>query len=89
MAIFEIKSDLPLETRQEIDRVQAIDSGLRTTKEAALLTSLTPYLTNEIIKLNADEEIVQAQGETVPTGYSNFAVGAIFIKSDEIGRAHV
>lgn len=80
---FQTKSDLPLSTRQEIDRVQAIAAGLRTTAEAALLVSVAPYLTNEVIQRNAANEIVIAKGTTVPvSGTTGFAKGALFMKSD-------
>lgn len=80
--VFELKANLPIATRQEIDRIQAKASGVRTTAEAALLTSLTPYLTNEVILRNDANEIVIAAGETVPDEYEGFAKGALFIKSN-------
>lgn len=80
--IFELKSALSFETRKEIDRIQAISSGQRNTEEAALLTSLAPYLTNEVVLRNDANEIVIAFGETVPDGYEGFAKGALFIKSN-------
>lgn len=80
--IFEILADLPVKTRQEIARIQAIDSGLRNTNEANLLTAMAPYLTNEIVLENAAGDIVIARGETVPDEYTGFAKGALFIKSN-------
>lgn len=79
MATFQTKSDLPLKTRQEIDRIQAIDSGLRTTKEADFLTALDPYLSNEVMSRDAAGNIVRAGGETLPSEYEGFAKGAVFV----------
>lgn len=80
--IFEILTDLDAKTQREVARIQAIDSGLRTTQEAEMLTNLAPYLTNEIILKNAALEIVIAKGSTVPSAYTNFAKGAFFLKYD-------
>lgn len=80
--IFEIKSDLPIETQRKIDAIEAIPSAQRTTNQAAFLTSLAPYLTNLIISVGADGLITAASGLTVPTGYSGFRKGATFIKTD-------
>lgn len=79
---FEIKSDLPYETRQEIDRIQAIPSAQRLTTEANFLTALAPYLTNQILLQDPDGLIVIASGNTVPTSYPNFKVGGLFIDVD-------
>lgn len=81
---FAIKTDLPQKTQDEIDRIQAIASAQRTTTEAALLTSLAPYLTNEIIDRDADNLIIRAAGNTVPTGETGFKKGAIFIDKDAV-----
>jgi len=79
---FEIKTDLPKSTQNEIDRIELIASALRTTYEAAYLTSRLPYLTNKVISRDSDGNILSASGLTVPTGYSGFAKGATFIKTD-------
>lgn len=81
---FAIKTDLPQKTQDEITRIQAIASAQRTTTEAALLTSLAPYLTNEIIERDADDLITKAAGNTVPTGETGFKKGATFIKKDAV-----
>lgn len=82
MGIFKLKSQLPQSTQNEIDRVSAIASAQRTTVEADFLTSLTPYLYNEVILSNDSLEIMIAKGRTVPTGDSGFAKGAFFTKED-------
>lgn len=82
MAIFELKSDLPLKTQEKIDYLEAIDSAKRTTAQAAFLTALTPYLTNAVLSVDASGNIVAASGLTVPTGYSGFAKNATFVKTD-------
>lgn len=85
MSAFKVKADLPLTTRQEIDRIQALPSGQRSAKESALLTSLAPYLVNEILERDSDDLIVQSAGTTVPTGDTGFKKGAIFIDKDATG----
>jgi len=79
--MLQIKSDLPKETRDEIDRILAIPSGQRTNKENSFLTALDSYMTNEIIEKDSSGLILKAAGETVPTG-NGFKKGAIFIKKD-------
>lgn len=82
MATFQVKTDLPQSTQAEIDRISAIASAQRTTPEADFLTARSDYLYNQKLLLNSDSEIVIAQGRTLPTGLSGFAVGAFFIKSN-------
>lgn len=82
---FELKSQLPKETQNEIDRVLAISSGQRTTSETAFLTSLAVYLTNEVMQYDENGLIVEAAGNTVPTGYAGFKKGAEFTKKDATG----
>ena len=82
MATFELKSDLPLKTRNKIDYLEAIPSANRTANQAAFLSALTPYLTNQVISVDVDGNILAASGLTVPTGYSGFAKNATFIKTD-------
>lgn len=79
MATFQVKSDLTVAQRKEIDRISAISAALRTTEESAFLTALAPYLTNQIILSDENGLIVVAAGETLPTSYSGFSTGAIFI----------
>lgn len=81
---FVTKTDLPQKTQDEIDRIQAIASAQRTTTEAALLTSLSPYLTNEILERDSEDLIVKAAGNTVPTGATGFKKGATFIDKDAV-----
>lgn len=80
---FPLMEQLPAETQQEIARIQAISPAQRLTKEAGFLTSLTPYLTNQVL-ITDDENglIVMASGNTVPTGLSGFKVGALFLDID-------
>lgn len=87
MANFEIKTDLPKLTQAEIDRISAIPAAQRLVSEAAYLTSLSPYLTNEIIDKDVNGLILRAAGNTVPTGYAGFKKGALFTKKDATGRA--
>lgn len=82
MPAFELKTDLPVSTQNEIDRIQAIPAAQRLTSENDFLTALTPYLTNQVLLKDEDDLIVIAAGNTVPTSYSGFKVGAIFIDID-------
>lgn len=77
---FLLKSDLPKKTQVEIDRIQAISSGQRTSEESGFLDSLAPYLTNAVQEYDADLNITRCSGETVPTdGETGFAPGCIFV----------
>lgn len=81
MAQFKLKEQLPIETRQELDRVLAIPSGQRNSVEAEFLAKLdNDYLYNEVITRNEAGEITEAQGHTLPDDNAGFAVGAIFRK---------
>ncbi len=83
MATFKLKADLPTSTRNEITRVLAIASGLRTTEEAAFIAQIDQdYLYNEVLLRNAANEIFIAQGHTVPDGVSGYAAGGFFTKSN-------
>jgi hypothetical protein len=79
---FPIFSDLTLAQQKEISRIQAISEDFRLASETAFLTALTPYLTNQVILKDADDLIVIASGNTVPTGLEGFKVGAFFIDVD-------
>ena len=59
MAVFKQKTNLPQATQDEIDRIEAIDSGKRTTAEANFLTSLEPYRTNKVLRY-------RTSGKTTP-----------------------
>jgi hypothetical protein len=79
---FGILTDLPQSTQTEVARIQAIPVGQRHTNETNFLNALGPYLTNQITEKDADGNILEASGLTVPTGYSGFAKGATFIKTN-------
>ena len=97
MSSFELKSDLPKSTQEEIDRIEAITSTSRTTSESNFLTALTPYLTNAVLRYrtqgitspqtpdNHSGDILEAEGETLPSGYTGFSKGARFYKVDDSG----
>jgi len=84
--LFELKTDLPRITQLEIDRVQTIPSGQRNSTETAFLNALAPYLTNELLEVDADGLILKAAGNTLPTEYTGFKKGATFIKKDASGN---
>jgi len=104
MAAFELKEQLNRKTRDELVRIEAIESGQRSSGEADFLTALSPYRTNRVIfwdsllisspqnnlkhfgsRLVSTDDILEAEGNTVPTGYSGFKHGAFFIHLDETG----
>ena len=99
MATFELKSQLPRETRNELDRIEAIPSGLRNASDAAFLVALAPYRTNRVIRYSTSgtdipdfdayaadtETILEAEGNTIPHGYEGFEKGAIFYDLDRTG----
>lgn len=85
MARFQILSDLPQATQDEIARVSAIASAQRTSVESAFLTSRADYLYNEILSENAAGDITRAAGRTLPVGLSGFAVNAEFNLLDANG----
>lgn len=82
MATFQVKANLPQSSIDEINRISAIASAQRTSVEADFLTALSDYLYNQVILRDEDDNIQIAQGRTLPTGLSGFAVGAYFIKSN-------
>ena len=82
MALFQTKADLPAKDQAELDRVSAIASAQRTSVETAFLTARNDYLYNEVLKRDSNDDIVEAQGVTVPTGLEGFAKGALFHKVD-------
>lgn len=84
MSTFELKTDLPHSTQVEIDRIEAITAARRLSNETAFLVSLAPYLTNEVLLYDENDLIVIAAGDTVPTGYAGFKVGALFIDIDSV-----
>lgn len=86
MATFVLKSQLPKSTQDEIDRIQAIPTALRITKESGFLTSMTPYLTNEVMLSDSTGLILMAAGNTLPTGLTGFKKGALFIKKNASGN---
>lgn len=86
MAAFPLKSQLPVTTQREIDRVSAITAALRNVTEAAFLVRLAPYLTNEILLQDVNNLVLMAAGNTLPTGLTGFRKGALFIKKDATGN---
>ena len=79
---FELFEDLPLSTKQEIERVLSIPAGKRNSAESDFLTARLVYLTNEAISYDAERLITVAAGVTVPTEYEGFKKGALFIEKD-------
>lgn len=82
MATFELFVNLPVEIKQHIRDIQAKASADRTTAEAAVLTTYDLYINNKVVSYDADDNIVIAQGTTLPTSYSGFAKSAQFLKTN-------
>lgn len=92
MAIFKLKRDLPRTTKDKLTRVEALSSGIRSDGENDFLTALTPYRYNRVLRWDIDyalypigeapvtgtDDILEAEGRTLPTGDSGFKQGAIF-----------
>lgn len=88
MAAFKLKSQLPIATQDEMNRILAIPSAQRTATEAAFLTAIgDDYIYNAVIAYDSSGLILQASGITVPDGYSGFKKGATFIKTDSTDKA--
>lgn len=81
MATFQVLTDLPQADQAEIARIQAIASAQRNSVETAFLANRSDYLYNQVILRDGDSNITIAQGRTLPSGLSGFAVGATFINS--------
>jgi hypothetical protein len=67
MSTYKLKEDLPHSTQVEIDRIQDISEGLRSSSETDFLTALEDYLYNEVILKDSRGRYVIASGKTVPT----------------------
>lgn len=94
MPSFELKSDLPIATQLEIDRIEDIATADRTVAEASFLASREPYRVNAVLRYrtsltatpaSTSDLIIEAEGNTVPTGYSGFKKGATFRDLDKSG----
>src|SRR3990167_759938 len=99
MPSFELKSQLSQRTQDEITRIEAIASAQRTTTEANFLTALAPYRTNAVLRYDttaiktpqnpnpqaSTDDIIEAEGNTLPTAYSGFKQGALFRDLDKSG----
>src|SRR3990170_6907255 len=99
MAIFKIKEDLSKDTQAELARIEVISSGNRSTTEANFLTALLSYRTNRVLRWDttlvqgatsvghlSTDNILEAEGNTLPTGDSGFKQGAIFYDLTRTGR---
>src|SRR3990167_11240148 len=91
MAKFLIKQDLSKDDQSELARIEAKSSGLRTTGEANFLTALLSYRTNRVLRWDttlvqgatnethlSTDNILEAEGNSLPTGDSGFKQGAVF-----------
>jgi len=83
---FVVKTDLPLDDQIELDRINALAADLRTDAEAAFLAARLQYVTNYVYNRDVNENIVEAEGNTLPTGVAGFAKGALFRDLDKVGR---
>jgi len=92
MASFELKSQLSQRDQDEINRIDGIASASRTPSETSFATSRAPYFKNKVLRYDttgivteqnpnpqsSSDLILEAEGETLPTGYSGFKQGATF-----------
>lgn len=99
MASFELKKDLPVETRERLEELLAKeDAGITlTTTEQNFIDALEPYQDNRVISYDTDRRlsttqdaeadalILEAEGNTIPSGYEGFKQGARFYHLDEAG----
>lgn len=85
--IFEITTDLPLSTQREIERISLIPSAQRNTKDAEFIAAWNVLINNERLFIDQDDLILLAAGNVLPTSYSGFRKGALFIKKDATGKS--
>lgn len=100
MSTFELKTQLPYQDQLELDRCLAIPAAKRTASEQAFLDAREPYQYNKVLRYDTSavatpqnphpqastDLILEAEGNTLPTGYSGFKKGAIFRDLDKTGR---
>lgn len=80
---FQIITDLPVKTQNEVVRIQAIPSGQRMTSEAGFLTALGSALTNKIFSFDTDGLIVYASCVgTPPDAATGFKKGALIVQTN-------
>jgi len=97
MSSFELKELLSQADIDKLAKIEAIDSGKRTTADASWLDARDPYRVNRVIRYDTDiqttsqqgrdrtQDILEAEGNTPPHGYTGFKVGAIFYDLDDTG----
>ena len=87
MATFELISQLHVLAQERLTAINAKSSANRTTQESAFLAALLPYVDNKVLRYassgdatetQSNDLILEAQGNTLPTGYSGFKHGAKF-----------
>src|SRR5437763_468373 len=100
MATFELKENLSKSFQKELARILAIPSASRLTSEANFLLARVPYQKNRVLRYDTDaiktpqqpnpqsstDNILEAEGESLPTGYSGFKQGATFYLLTRTGR---
>lgn len=79
---FPVKADLPFADQQLLVNTLAVPVAQRTASQSAYLTARATYIYNEIFTRDSAGDILGAQGQTLPTGYTGFAKGATFIVID-------
>lgn len=88
MANFQVKSDLPLSTQNEINRISAIASAQRTSVETAFLASLSDYLynTKDLLDENGLILVAGVRAESVLT-VNTVLDGQVFVIGAKTYRA--
>lgn len=83
---FVTKQDLSVSVIERLEAINALSSGLRSATDAAFLAARLPYLTNQVLLKDQENDlIVIACGNSLPTGVDGFKVGALFIDLDSNG----
>ena len=78
MAIFELLTDLPIRTRERVLAILDTPANERPAQDQAFIDARTPYLTNEVLRYDSNDYILEAEGNSIPTGYEGFKKGAFF-----------
>jgi len=100
MSTFELKSQLHKRDQIELDRILALPVAARQASDTAFLNARLQYATNKVRRYASDaaitpqnpqteqsaSDILEAEGNTLPTSYSGFAKGCIFRVLNKLGR---
>lgn len=83
---FKIKENLPKSVQAKIVVLQNKQAYELDQVEADFLLALNPYLTNKVISYDADGLILEASGNSLPTGDTGFGKGSRFTLKNATGN---